>query len=382
MNILVSTPKWNGVVSGVEYHRCLIPFKNIPNVIFTDNIEEVPPQFLKDNNIGIVWFNRNISPVNLNPDRMYKALRYMKIKIVIDIDDSWNIPFGHILYKPTVLQKRRQSAISQIQAADYVCVTHQQLKDNVVNELKVDKRKVIIAPNGIDPTELQYAQDFNYKLDNIFWQGSVTHHHDLKLISESVNELNKKIFIAGYNPESHYSTTNYEDINLEPDGHYFDDKKWIYELPLQERWEYWEDKGLKIYHWEEIGNMFNRKQWIHELPSTEYMNSYQNKGLTLIPLESSKFTACKSNLKLLESGWAKKPVIVSHTKPYLPLAKDGNNCETANTKSDWIDSIKYILENPNYADDLRFQLHEDIKENYLIDKVNQSRIELIEKICR
>ena len=382
MNILVSLPKWNGVVSGVEYHRLMIPFKNVPNVIFTENIEAVTAQYLKDNNIGVVWFSRNISPRTLNPDLIYRTLRYMGIKIVIDIDDNWNVGFGHVLYKAMIKHNFKNSNISQIKAADYVCVTHQHLKDTIVKELKVDKKRIIIAPNGIDPTEPQYSQDFNYKLDNIFWQGSVTHQHDLKLISGAMNELNKKIFIAGYNPESHYSLTKMEDVNLNPDGHYFDDRKWIYELPIADRWKYWEDNGPKVYHWEEIGNMFNRKQWIYELPSTEYMNFYQNKGLTLIPLETTKFTVCKSNLKLLESGWAKKPVVISHTKPYLPLAKDGNNCETANTKDDWMDSIEYILANPNYADDLRFQLHEDIKENYLIEKVNQTRIELIEKICQ
>lgn len=380
MNILASVPKWNGVVSGVEYHRIFIPFKNVKNVIYTDNIESITAQFLKDNDIGVVWFNRNISPLNLRPDIMFRTLRYMKIKIVIDIDDSWNIPFGHILYKPTVLQNRRNSAISQIKAADYVIVTHNHLKDCIIKELKVRKDRIIVAPNGIDPTEPQYAQEFSYKLDNICWQGSVTHHHDLKLISGAVNELNKKIYIAGYNPESCYSLTKMEDINLEPSGHYFDDRKWIYDLPLSERWNYWEDRGTKVYHWEEIGNMFNRKQWIHEMPANEYMNIYQNKGLILIPLESTKFTACKSNIKLLESGWAKKPVIVSHTKPYLPLAKNRVNCETALKKEDWKDSIEYILENPNYADDLRFKLHEDVIENYLIDKVNESRLELISKI--
>ena len=56
------------------------------------------------------------------------------------------------------------------------------------------------------------------------------------------------------------------------------------------------------------------------------MKFYQNKGICLIPLESNKFTACKSNLKMLEAGWAKKPVIVSGVHPYNKLGKDNKNC--------------------------------------------------------
>ena len=381
MKILVSLPKWNGQYSGVEYHRCFIPFKNIPNVIFTDNIENVKPSFLIENNIGIVWFNRNISPLTLNPDLIYRTLRNMGIKIVCDLDDNWNVGFGHVLYDAMIKHNFKNSNISQIKAADYVCVTHEVLANLVHKELKVSKHRIIIAPNGIDPNEPQYAQEFNYNLKNIFWQGSVTHHHDLKLISEAVSE--HKIFIAGYDPTSHKDITDYSKIDLTPNGGLFDDKPWVYALKEYERIEHVPERlKTKIYHWEETGKLFKRKQWIHSLPSNEYMNFYQNKGICLIPLEKNKFTTCKSNLKMLEAGWAKKPVIVSGVHPYTTLGKDGVNCEFAGNKDQWKESIDYLLENPNYADDLRFKLHEDIKEKYLIEKVNQSRINLIEKISK
>lgn len=381
MNILVSLPKWNGQVSGVEYHRCFIPFKNIPNVIFTDNIEAVSKEFLKDNDIGIVWFNRNIAPLTLNPDLIYRTLKQMGIKIVCDLDDNWNVGFGHVLYDPMIKMNLKNSNVSQIKAADYVCVTHEHLANLVQKELKVHKHRIIIAPNGIDPNEPQYQQDFSYKLENIFWQGSVTHHHDLKLISGAVNELDKKIFIAGYDPTSHKDITDYSKIDLSPDGHLFDDKPWVYMLTEYERAGHVPERlKTKIFHWEETGKMFNRKQWIHVSQITEYMNFYQNKGICLIPLEKNKFTVCKSNLKMLEAGWSFKPVIASGIHPYTTIGKDGVNCEFAGNKDSWKESIEYLLENPNYADDLRFKLHEDVKEKYLIDKVNESRIELINKI--
>jgi glycosyltransferase involved in cell wall biosynthesis len=384
--ILAALPKWNDKISGVEYHRILIPLMRRSDVIFTSNIEAITQEFLIKHNINQVWFNRNIAPFTLNPDPIYKTLKKMGIKIVIDLDDTWNIPFGHTLYWATVLQNRRKSALSQIIHADYVVTTHKHLANEVYKETKFPKHRIYIAPNGIDPKEPQYDQDFKYNLKNIFWQGSVTHDHDLKLISSAVNELDLRIFIAGRQQESRRALFDWkvakEDERwlLSRDNHLFDNMPFVYDLPLIERWEYFKDPGPWIYHWDEIGNLFNKKQFINHLDSDCYMNAYQNKGITLIPLEKTSFTACKSNIKMLESGWAMKPVIVSPVNPYLGLAKDVKNCLHANNKGQWIEAIEWLLEEPNFAEDLRLHLHEDVKENYLIDKVNQARNEIIDKI--
>lgn len=354
MNVLVIAPHNQ---SAVDYHRLIIPFKNIDNVIFSDGAEyyntitkesniNLTREYLVNNNIGIVWFSRNISPVCLNPDPIYRLIRSLGIKIVIDIDDNPKVDYGSLFHRFRIDTNIQHSEITQIKAADYVCVTHEHLRTIINKEYNYPKDRIIVAANGIDPKETQYNTEFSYKLENVFWQGSVTHHNDLKQLSEALNEMEQKIYIAGYNPESHYI----------------------------------DKQGNKVQHWEETGKLFKFKQWIHSAPVTEYMKFYQNKGICVIPLEKTRFTVCKSNLKMLEAGWAKKPVIASGIHPYNVLGKDGVNCEFAYNKKAWIDSISYILENPNYADDLRFKLHEDVKENFMIDKVNQSRIDLINKI--
>jgi glycosyltransferase involved in cell wall biosynthesis len=341
MKVLVCVPK---TMSAVEYHRLYIPFRRIENVLFCNDIEAVSKEFLVRNDVGMVWFNRNISPKNLNPDPVFRKIIDAGAKIVCDLDDNWNVGFGHVLSKVMIQMNLKNSSISQIKASNFVSVTHEHLANLVYQELKIPKHRIIIAPNAIDPTEHQYNQDFTYNHKNLFWQGSVTHHHDLKLLSGAVNELGQKLFIAGYDPTSYYVKD-----------------------------------GVKIYHWDETGKMFKNKQWIKHSPVDSYMNFYNNKGICLIPLEKTKFTMCKSNLKMLEAGWAKKPVIVSGIHPYTSLGKDGVNCEFAYTKDAWKDSISYMLANPNYCEDLRLKLHEDVRENYLIDKANQSRINLIEK---
>lgn len=375
--ILVSVP--NIYQSAVEYHRLVVPFRKIKDKIYHVDIESVNEAYIKQHGINQVWFNRNIAPNYLDADTPFRMFRKAGVKIVCDVDDYWNLPVGHTLHKPMLWMRLKQSYVSQMKAADAVVVTHSHLADIAVRELGINRKRIHVAPNAIDPDEPQYNQTFSYKLENLFWQGSVTHHHDLKTISTAVNELGLKIFIGGYHPDSHQDVTEYNKLDLEPSGHIFDHVPFAYALPIKERLQYFpEHLKKKVYHWEETGKLFNRKQWVTHLPVDEYMNSYQNKGICLIPLEKNKFTSCKSPLKMLEAGWAKKPVIVSGVMPYTLLAKDGYNCLTAYSNNQWKAAITELLESPEFADDLREQLHEDVRENYLIDKVNKVRTDLID----
>lgn len=375
--ILLSIP--NIYSSAVEYHRLLIPFRKIKEKIIHTDIESVGENYIKQHGITQVWFNRNIAPTSLDADRMFRMFRKLGVKIVCDVDDYWNLPVGHIFRNTMQNMRLKQSYVSQMKAADAVVVTHNYLADLSTSELGISKKRIFVAPNAIDPEEKQYNQDFGYNHQNLFWQGSVTHHYDLKTISKAVNDLGIKLYIGGYNPESHDDKTDYSKVNLEPSGHVFDDKPEVYKLPLNQRYGYYpEHLKAKYYHWQETGKMFDRKQFIHHLPVDQYMNTYQNKGICLIPLERSKFTACKSPLKMLEAGWAKKPVIVSGVHPYTLIAQDGKNCLTAYTTKSWKRAISILINNPEYADELRHNLHEDIRQNYLIDKVNTVRTELIE----
>ena len=377
--ILLSIP--NIYSSAVEYHRLLIPFRNIANKIINGEIETVNEAYIKHYGINQVWFNRNIAPNSLDADKMYRLFRKNGVKIICDVDDYWNLPIGHTLRKPMVTMRLKQSYISQMKYADAVVVTHSHLADMAINELGISSKRIYIAPNAIDPEETQYRQEYEYNIDKIFWQGSVTHHHDLKTISKAVNDLNIKLYIGGYHPESYEDLTDYSKVDFEPSGHLFDDKPEVYALPLNQRYNFYPDHlKNKRYHWRETGKLFNRKQFIHHLPVDQYMSTYNGMGICLTPLERTKFNSCKSPLKMLEAGWAKKPVIVSGVMPYTLIAKDGDNCLTAYTPEAWKRAIDIMLKNPEYADDLRHNLHEDIKDNYLIDKVNKTRIEIIENL--
>lgn len=334
MNLIVCPKTWGGV----EYHRLIIPFKNISDTNITPSLDDVSVKALQDNNISQIWFNRNISE-KYDPLPIFQRAKSAGCKLVIDIDDYWEVPFHHILWNRWRHSNIKNLYADQIKMSDIVVTTHQYLADTIIKELGVPAKRIIIAPNAIDPNEPQYDKDFKYKHKEIFWQGSPTHHNDLKMISEALKEFDVRFNMAGYDERN------------------------------KEDW----DKTEALFR----GGKYKR---IYSKPTDKYMEGYNGVGICLIPLENNKFNKHKSNLKLLEAGWAKKPCIVSGIHPYTPLAKDGVNCLTAYNKRTWIEGLDILLNEPNYCDDLRFQLHEDIKENYLIDKINNIRLQLIKHL--
>lgn len=333
---------------GCAYHRLITPFNHIKSlgyaIMFIGNRENITRKFLIDNDIKVFWYSRNISPVYLDPEPLFKLLKSLKIKIVMDLDDFWEIPHTHVLHKFYKESNYGKCQADQAYWADYIIVTHQFLKDKILKKIRVDKNKIIIAANGIDKAINQYSNEKvidSYKLKNIFYQGSITHKHDLKQIAPTFKELGLKLNIAGYseaNPET-------------------------------------------IREWNEIGDMFGGVNFIYSKPVTEYMSSYEGMGLCVIPLERNDFNYCKSNLKLLESGFMMRPVIVSGIHPYTPLAKHGKNCLMAYSPNAWESAFRLILNEPKIADDLRYQLYEDVQA-FTIDKVNIPRIDLIDKLLK
>jgi glycosyltransferase involved in cell wall biosynthesis len=318
---------------GVFYHRLFTPYNNIANttnITFFNapQIDTATFEELKD--FDAVIFNRNISQ-KMNPQPIFYKLKLAKVKIIIDVDDYWEISPGHPMYHYSRKTNFAKCCIDQLKNADYITTTHAHLRNEVI-KLGVDGTKVIICRNAIDISEPQYNQEFTYS-DKLMWQGSSTHAMDLELLSE----IEQPITLCGY----HYS-------------------------------EEWFDMCSKI---KDV-----RKR--DSLPVYEYMNFYNDSGIALIPLRNNKFNGYKSELKMIEAGWAKKPVIVSSVHPYTLLAKHGINSLTAKDSFEFKKYVNLLLSNQQLQEDLRGNLHEEIKQRYMIEKVNERRLDILKKCQR
>ena len=321
--IILVVPKQD---EGTYYHRLLVPFKNIPDVkmvqiLSTEQAEEIDSDVATD--ITQIWFKGNLAN-NLDNNSIFKLARKSGVKVVMDMDDYWIPPATARYTKELWKAGIPQMLIDQMRKADHITCTHSLLADSI-HKMGIPFAKITILPNQIDPTEEQYDRKWDYINEKIFWQGSVSHKFDLKMTKEAVK--GKDFTIAGFQ---------------------------------------------HIPEWEDIHKLMGEPNVIYSAPVSEYMAAYHKMGITLVPLQNNVFNRHKSNLKLLEAGFAKKAVVVSGVHPYLPLAKDKVNCLVA---TDWKTEINYLLDNPNFADDIRFKLHEEIRENHLVN--TKTRCDLI-----
>lgn len=315
---------------GVYYHRLFVPYNRINEDTDIEVMRTMTADGIKVNEckeFDAIVFNRTISQ-QLNPFPIFTKCKIAKTKIIMDIDDYWYAPKGHPVRESWVKTNFSKCCEDQLKYADFITTTHAHLRDEIV-KLGIDKKKVFICKNAIDPSEPQYAQDFSYK-QALMWQGSSTHNHDLALLKD----IEQPITLCGYH---------------------------------------------KSDEWELMVKNIKKPKLRGGLPVDSYMNHYHDNSIALIPLVNNKFNRFKSELKMIEAGWANKTVIVSDIHPYTNIAKHMINCAT--TKNDFKYYVNLLLNNRNLQDDLRGKLNEGVKAKYLIDKPNAVRLEILEK-CR
>jgi glycosyltransferase involved in cell wall biosynthesis len=111
-------------------------------------------------------------------------------------------------------------------------------------------------------------------------------------------------------------------------------------------------------------------------------------------LNCAEFNSNKSQLKIIESGFLKKPVIASKTNPYLldlisavdsgTFNQKGNALlvDTNRNHKEWAKHMKRFIESPNMVEDLGNRLYETVKEKYSLKKVCKDRVQFIKSIIK
>ena len=328
MRVLIVGAKTNGVT----YHRLFMPYGQIERTtdiefFATPQIDTITIQEVES--FDAIIFNRNISQ-KFDPAPIYVKCKAAGTKLILDIDDHWNLYPGHVLFSHYQQTNSALCCIDQLKDADFITTTNGYLRDEII-KLGIDKKKVTICRNAIDSEEKQFKQEFT-KENKMFWQGSTTHALDLELLSD----IEEPITLGGY---------------------FYSDE--------------WFNMCAKI------------KQPLikNNLPVDEYMNLYNETSIALIPLKDNKFNRSKSELKMIEAGWAHKAVVVSDVEPYRVLIDNGVNCFVAKSKADFKKYSELLLKNEDLQVNLAGELHELIKSRYLIENVNIRRLDILEQ-CR
>jgi processive 1,2-diacylglycerol beta-glucosyltransferase len=328
--------------NGCCFYRCVLPLEYMPWNMEQDSIKLFYPQGMKisekdsqtagviddleDFNPDIIFFNRNI----LNRDiEWLKKQKEKGIKIVVDVDDYWELGPLHPVYNSWYKNKLNEVISDNITLADVVFVTNQQLWEKVV----VLNKNCLVIPNAVPFGETYYRRldkEHEENKMNFLYAGGSTHAPDVALLKGKFEKIGSDKFVqdnatftlAGFNPV----------------------------------------KGDVHCQWDRMVSTFKRTKsyqiW-DTLPIEQHMTFYDRADVVLIPLVNNEFNRCKSILKVVEAATRELPCIISKVLPYTEvLGYPGILWDN------WYENIRYCIKNPNFVKEEGKKLAERMKENY------------------
>lgn len=322
--------------NGCVYHRIEVPMAygdKRHQVSATTVIDGIDDEVLCG--FDVVYFNGTNGLAE--PLQQMHRLSRLGVPYVLDIDDYWVLPSGHVLssfYK----EVHADILTTLMQNADAVTTTHERLAERI----RPYNSNVVIAPNCIAPDEQQWMSPAKPHDGIVFgWTGSMHHQHDIEMIYPAIRK--------GFGLDCYWLLGGYVEGN----------KMWEYFDGMFSNWgksnKYIRVEALNVYSYAQIYDLID---------------------VALIPLENNLFNSMKSNLKLLEAGFKRKAVICSNVHPYKDLLTNKNSI-ACSTVAEWRAAIKKLYNNPNLIYDLGHQLYEDVKSFDIT--INNPRNELFNK---
>lgn len=320
--------------SGPAYHRIIMPLMLMdgPEIFITNNLLE--EHFEKG--CDIFMYNRILPEHAMT--HMGELKKKYGFRTVVDVDDYWELDPHHIAYDEYKEIAFGQRQTTHLRMADIVFATHERL----AAACREFNENVHILPNAI-PRQGQFDIKPEWHcLTRLFWQGSITHRHDIELLHrpiESLGKMSKKIkMIMG--------------------GYHENEFEW--------------DSMARTY----TAQLKHQYKLIPGAHVAQYYAAYAHADICLVPLVNSPFNRMKSNLKVLEAANMGLPVIASNVHPYIGMPV--NLCSNSR---DWIGHIKRLVQWPERRKEEGERLAEFCNEHYNFHKINNERRQILEHVA-
>ena len=391
---------------GVGKYRVLDPFKFIGNnhsedihVDIVMNLEDDDKVF---DNYDIVLFHSFIHIVSY--ERNLERIEWLKkqgIKVIMDIDDFWNVDQRHPMYEQIKKQNIAEKKVGFLKAVDYITCTTEFFANEIKKRLGV--KNVLVFPNAVDDTEPQF-QSNPLKSDKVRfgWLGGSSHLHDIELMKSGIesiqNEYKDKtqFVLCGFDLRGtvHEINKNTGQVSQRPIQ------------PHETVWSKYEQiftSGYKAVDTDYKNFLLSYVQadysslnvpyvrrWTQDI--TKYALNYNYFDVSLAPLVESHFNSCKSQLKVIEAGFHKKAIIASEAMPYtldlISAVNEGKFNDAGNAllvsprknHKDWAKHMKRLIDNPNMIEDLGNRLYETVKDKYSLKTVCNNRVQFFKSI--
>lgn len=390
---------------GVGKYRMIDPYTFIKSN-YSEDFDvtvtiDVPTSDFFFKNYDVVVFHSFIHKTSHEDNlKRVKWLQKLGIKVIMDTDDYWTVDSRHPMYHQITKNDINKKKIELMQSVDYVTTTTPFFAQSIKNKLLI--KNVLVFPNAINPDEPQFKPN-KIKSDRLRfgWLGGSSHLHDIDLMRDGISKIitnyqnNVQFVLCGFDTRG--TVYQYDKIT----------KKSI-EKPIKPEETVWykyekiftknysvidEDYKNFLMEFRDIPYDLDKpyvRRWTRNINT--YATNYNYFDVSLAPLVDTLFNNNKSELKIIESGFHKKPVIASSVIPYSNILvnafEQGNFIENGNgllvtpskNHKQWDQHMKRLIDNPNLIEDLGNRLHETVKDKYSLPNVCKDRVEFLKSI--
>jgi glycosyltransferase involved in cell wall biosynthesis len=389
--------------AGSGKYRCVDPHVTLQNNHGSDFFVEINHDINFDDEaylkkFQLFFFHRVPGNNFFNPVEVIKKIQSFGGKVIIDLDDHWNLDPSHGMYNQAKSSNFAGTIINVIKQSDLITVTTSILQKEV---LKYNKNCVIL-PNALNPNEPQFKP--NAKESNRLrfgWLGGSSHIKDIELLKgvpQRAREYADKVqfVLCGYDTRGKVKMFNKETNQwMERQMQPIETSWFMYEVFITDNFRLLEkypdylkyllkfDQQLTY----DDSNMPYKRIWTKSIES--YAKGYNEFDVALAPLAENSFNKYKSQLKIIEAGFHKKAIIAQNYGPYTidlisAIEKGGGFNDAGNAllvdpsknHKQWSQHVKRLVDNPNLVKDLGEKLYETVKDTYNLNNVTKDRAEI------
>lgn len=373
--------------SGIGYYRSILPHSTL-NELFNDKMDvtiDFNPNVNTITQYDIIHFHKD--SVSVDMDEVFKKVKGTKTKLVIDLDDYWNLGSYNPLSKTHGTKERMERTLNMLKKSDYVTTTTEIYK----KEIQRHNKNVVVLPNSIEPRMDQFIPrpTKSKKIRFGIICGS-SHEYDIKLLEGLVEKLHTanlmdkiQFVLCGYDTRGEMIYKNEETGEIQRRPITPMESVWYrYEKILTADFKYLSSNYKNYLHmfnssfeYPNAENESYRRCWTK--PVNQYASHYNNIDVLLVPLKECDFNKYKSQLKVIEAGFFHKPIIAQDfgpytidIKPYIEkggvINHDGNGLLVQSDKNhkQWFEYIKKIVNNPEMITEMGENLYNTVKDQY------------------
>lgn len=308
-------------LNGVLFYREIIPHTYMAmkhpdvEIVFRDNIYTITDE-------EMATFDLVHSSYFFIDELTIKRILRLGIKLIIDVDDYWQLDRFHELYNHYKEEKRGEYIQLVMGIADAITTTTEMLGQKI----KQHTDNVSVLANCL--IEDDYINPKPNPIPFIAWLGAANHTADLF----EIQHLQKGYGIPVYVPE-------------------------MYREVFGDRFLYYGGQ-----------------------PIPNYLGLYNQYDIIISPLRDNKFNNHKSPLKFMEAGMFKKPLIISNVDPFKPYLRHKENCLVVRKKSEWSKWAVKLSKDGDIRKELGNNLYKDVIREFDIEKITKKRLAFYKKI--